>query len=120
MPHSANGAKIALLELEGDIDYTTVEPVLTRIADRLDEGRSHVILDMREVTSLSCGALGSLLVKQTDAERAGGSIVIAAARDAVWTTIRSNGFAEVFQVYDTPERAAQSFESGNGGDSRHP
>ncbi len=110
-PEPVVGFDTTVLRMSGKVNYATVKPLTERISDVLDSGCIRVVLDMSDVESLSGGALGALLLQQTDAEQLGGSIKIAAASSKVYQTLKANGFTAVFDIFDTAREAVRSFKA---------
>ena len=108
-PESAAQTSPTVLRMSGTIDYTTVAPMADRIAEVLAGGCVQLVLDMSEVGSLSGGALGALLLQQTDAEELGGSIKVAGPNRTVFETLKTNGFTAVFDIFETTAEAIRSF-----------
>jgi anti-anti-sigma factor len=103
-------ATTAVIKMSGKFDFVSVEPLANRLAQELHRGRTQLVLDMADVEALSGGALGALLLQQTDAERLGGTIKIAGTTSSVYQTLKSNGFTSVFEIYETTDAAVRSFE----------
>ena len=99
----------AVIDMQGRFDYSSVQPLATRVARQLAQGCVQLVLDMTAVESLSGGALGALLLQQTDAEQLGGSIKLASVSAPVYQTLKTNGFTTVFEIYECVGDALHAF-----------
>jgi hypothetical protein len=62
---------------------------------------------MTDVKTLTEGALGALLLRQTEAEKVGGTIRLVVADSEIHRTLTSNGFAAVFEICDSLDAAVR-------------
>ncbi|MGD8395659.1 MAG: STAS domain-containing protein [Candidatus Eiseniibacteriota bacterium] len=109
----ARSAAVAprIIAMRGRVDFATVEPIAEAISRELRAGHIDVVLDMQALESLSGGAMGSLLLQQTEAERLGGSIKMAGVRRRVYRALKTNGFTAVFDIHDNTEAALRAFKA---------
>jgi anti-sigma B factor antagonist len=68
---------VAVLAAGGDIDYSATPQLRERIADQIEAGKRHLVLDLSKVTFIDSTAIGALigaLVRLQDSE--GGSVAV--------------------------------------------
>ncbi len=76
----------------------------------LIKSNSRIILDLGGVTYIDSGGLGTLVAIYTTAHNAGGTIKLANLTRRVGDLLQITKLATVFEVYDSEEKAVQSFE----------
>lgn len=82
------------LTARGDLDAHVRDAFLEAALALLDEGASNLTLDLRRVGYLTSSGVGALIRLRSAAERAGGSLIVLWASEAVIDTLGSLGLAE--------------------------
>jgi len=82
-----------------------------RVKALIGEG-SRIVLNLREVTYIDSGGLGTLVSLYTTAQNAGGSIKLSDLTNRVGDLLQVTKLLTVFDVYDTEEEAIRSFRKG--------
>ncbi|HWN83086.1 MAG TPA: STAS domain-containing protein [Candidatus Udaeobacter sp.] len=107
-PHLLNAADIPVLKMSGVMNVDTVRPFSDEVLRALKSAQWCLVIEMSDLESLTGGAMGALLLKQSEAERHGGSIKLAAVPEPIRTILSSSGLAEVFKIHSTVDDAKQA------------
>jgi anti-sigma B factor antagonist len=111
-PEPLPEAEIPVLKMAGVMNVETVRPFSDEVLRALKAGQWCLVIDMSELESLTGGAMGALLLKQSEAERHGGSIKLAAVPEPIRHILSSSGLAEVLKIHPTVEDAKKAL-AGN-------
>ena len=82
-----------------------------RIRALISKG-SRIVLNLADVTYIDSGGLGTLVALYTTAQNAGGSVKLANLTQRVGDLLQVTKLLTVFDVYDSEEKAIQSFKKG--------
>jgi anti-anti-sigma factor len=96
--------------MDGVMDVESVRPFIDKIKRAIKRGNPDLVIDMGDLESISGGAMGALLIQQSEAERNGGVIKLARTPDTIYRVLHANGLAEVFETYKSIDDAAGSFD----------
>jgi anti-sigma B factor antagonist len=69
-----------------------------------------VVMNMRDVTFIDSGGLGTLVSLFTSARNAGGSVKLASLSQRVGDLLQITKLFTIFEVFDDEQKAAQSFK----------
>jgi anti-sigma B factor antagonist len=94
----------------GAMNVDTVRPFAAEVARAIRAGKIELVVDMSELRSLSGGAMGALLLGQSDAERHGGSLKLAAVPESIRKALEASGLEDVFEIYPTTAEAMTAFQ----------
>ncbi len=73
---------VAVLVAGGDIDYNATPQLRERIAEHVDAGKRHLVLDLSKVTFIDSTAIGALIGALMRLQEAGGgSVVVVCSED---------------------------------------
>jgi anti-sigma B factor antagonist len=73
---------------------------------------ARIVLNLREVTYIDSGGLGTLVALYTSARNGGASIKLANLTKRVGDLLQVTKLLTVFEVYETEDEAVQSFRKG--------
>lgn len=98
----------------GRFEAEAADDFRKKVGDRISSGASHLVLDLSMVKFMDSGALGAVLsvVKSLPST---GDVRLAAVNDPVRTVLRLTRIDKVLSIYDTVEKALESFGSGSEG-----
>ena len=85
---------------------------LARHGKEADRENSQIVLNLGGVSYIDSGGLGTLVALYTTAHNAGGSIKLANLTQRVGDLLQVTKLLTVFEVYDSEEKAIQSFRKG--------
>ena len=100
---------VPVFKWTGTMNVDTVRPFAAEVARAIRAGHVELVVDMSELCSLSGGAMGALLLGQSDAERHGGSLKLAAVPEPIHQLLEASGLGEVFEIYPTATEAMTAF-----------
>jgi anti-sigma B factor antagonist len=69
-----------------------------------------VVMNMRDVTFIDSGGLGTLVSLFTSARNAGGAVKLASLSQRVGDLLQITKLFTIFEVFDDEQKAAQSFK----------
>ena len=105
--------EVAILTLRGNF---LCEPDRLKLRERLkslvDKNTSQVVVDLHEVTCIDSMGLGTLIAAYTTLRRVGGDLKLAHVSDMVDQLLNMTKLVNVFESYETVERAAASYKTG--------
>jgi anti-sigma B factor antagonist len=109
-------AEFAVLTVVGDIDLSTAGYLRQAIADTVAEGRTHLALDLTEVTFLDSVGLGVTVGALRRVRLRNGSLwlVIGPDNAVVRKLFRSTYLDRVFHIYDSVAEAQAAAGPGAG------
>ena len=87
-----------VVSVTGEIDLFTAPEFKQRVSAPIDEGRTHVIVDLTETTFIDSSSLGVLIGAHRRLRRLEGRLVIVCSNDAIVKTFRITGLDGVFTI----------------------
>jgi anti-sigma B factor antagonist len=108
-------ARTSVIAVQGDLDLATAPQLKWMLLDALEEGHSHLVLDLKDSTFMDSTALG-VLVGVSRSLDADGTLAIVCANDKLLKIFELSGMDGVFAIYSslddalehTRERAAET------------
>jgi len=101
--------EILAVVLGGSLNSTTTEQFSHAIQNHLDQGRTKIILDCRNVDYISSLGIGSLVALQARLRKKGGEVKLAAVYGVAAEAIRIVGLDKLLNLYGDLEFARRSF-----------
>ena len=98
-----DGARI--LELSGEAEMATVEPLRAALAAATTEVDGPVLVDLRKVTFMDSSGLASLLNAQRRLTRAGRKLSLIVSEGPVARILQTTRLDTTFALADTPTQA---------------
>lgn len=105
-------AGIQVIRLRGRL--TLGEPVdsfRNAIEQTFNAGDHRLMVNLAEVPMMDSSAIGLLVRSQTSAKQKGGSLKLVQPTDFTIKTLKMVGLLNLFEVFDSEEAAAASFDS---------
>ena len=87
-----------IVSVAGEIDLFTAPEFKQRVSAPIDEGRTHVIVDLTETTFIDSSSLGVLIGAHRRLRRLEGRLVIVCSNDSIVKTFRITGLDGVFTI----------------------
>src|ERR1044072_6289933 len=84
-------AETHVVAVTGEIDLITAPEFKQRVSAPIDEGRTHVIVDLTETTFIDSSSLGVLIGAHRRLRRLEGTLVIVCSNDAIVKNVRVHG-----------------------------
>ena len=94
-----------VVSVAGEIDLFTAPEFKQRVSAPIDEGRTHVVVDLTETTFIDSSSLGVLIGAHRRLRRLEGQLVIVCSNDAIAKTFRITGLDGVFTIVTTLDEA---------------
>ena len=105
---------VCLVRAHGEIDLSTVADLDSALAQIQEDGHTHVLLDLRDVTFIDSVGLGVLLSARRRAQRGVGEFaVVAEPHGVVQTAFELAGLSATLSVYSTRALAASMLPSSS-------
>lgn len=99
----------AVVDCHGRIVFGDESIALREFVKDLLKNNNQIVINLAEVNYIDSGGLGTLVGLYTSARSAGGVIKLASLTNRVGELLQVTKLLTVFEVYDTPQQAAQSF-----------
>src|SRR3954451_16785344 len=80
-----------VVAVAGEIDLFTAPEFKQRVSAPIDEGRTHVVVDLTDTTFIASSSLGVLMGAHRRLRRVDGQLVIVCYRDAIEKPFRNTG-----------------------------
>ena len=96
---------IHIVSVAGEIDLFTAPEFKQRVSAPIDEGRTHVVVDLTDTTFIDSSSLGVLIGAHRRLRRLEGQLVIVCSNDAIAKTFRITGLDGVFTIVTTLDEA---------------
>lgn len=100
---------VSIIELKGRLDVTTssdLEEVFTKL---LDEGRTKILVECRQLEYISSAGLRVLLTAAKQFNKISGQITLAGLSQNVKQVFEISGFTSIFPIYATRDEALKAF-----------
>lgn len=115
------GSKTTLaLRIHGDLDAHTFETLDEALVTALEEGATHLVVDLEGVPYMSSAGIGVLIGNRSEAENQGGDLALLNPSPAVLDVLQSMGFDNVFIIVKTQAEALEHLGvavTADGGDA---
>jgi len=93
------GAFTEVITLDGECDRWTAVAAHERIRGALDEGRTHIIFDLRGVSSIGPSMMYMLSRGAIEAKARNGRLAIVRPNERVWARFEHDGLGRVFPSF---------------------
>ena len=94
-----------VIELRGEVDLYTAPEFKTHLHELIDEGKTHIVIDLSQVTYIDSTTLGVLVGGLKRLRRAGGSLVLVCTEASIVHIFDVTGLDQALPVYATVEEA---------------
>lgn len=103
---------VTIVNCDGRIVFGEESALLRDMLKRLIGESSQIVLNLAGISYIDSGGLGTLVALYTSAQNAGGAIKLANLTQRVDDLLQVTKLLTVFEVYDSEEKAIDSFEKG--------
>ena len=101
--------RVDLISVEGRVDSNTSPELEKVLAERMDEGRHNLVLELSGVGYMSSAGLRALVSALRSCKKKGGNVVIATPSERVSEVLSLAGLDSLFDTYDDVTVAVGSF-----------
>ena len=109
--------RFTVLGVSGEVDVFTAPQLRQRLLDLIDEGRRHLVIDLRPTEFLDSTGLGALASGVKRMRTLGGDINLVCPPGHIRTILELVAFNQVFGIYDDLEAACRPDGASPAGSS---
>jgi anti-sigma B factor antagonist len=102
---------IVIIELTGSLDLSIIPALKVRIAERLAERPSQIVIDLKQVSYLDSSGIGLLIFIAKLAHEFKGTVCYVVPTGFVFDVLHMVHFDTLFAVHKSRDRAVKSFET---------
>jgi anti-sigma B factor antagonist len=103
---------VTIVDCDGRIVFGEESALLRDTLKKLIVENSQIVLNLSGTSYIDSGGLGTLVALYTTAQNAGGAVKLANLTQRVDDLLQVTKLLTVFEVYDSEEKAIESFEKG--------
>ena len=103
---------VTIVDCNGRIVFGEESALLRDTLKKLITETSQIVLNLSGISYIDSGGLGTLVALYTTAQNAGGAVKLANLTQRVGDLLQVTKLLTVFEVYDSEEKAVESFEKG--------
>lgn len=103
---------VTIIDCNGRIVFGEESALLRDTVKKLVGESSQIVLNLAGITYIDSGGLGTLVALYTTAHNAGGSVKLANLTQRVGDLLQVTKLLTVFEVFDSEEKAVESFKKG--------
>jgi anti-sigma B factor antagonist len=103
---------VIVIDCNGRIVFGEESALLRDTLKKLIVENSQIILNLSGVSYVDSGGLGTLVALYTSAQNAGGAVKLANLTERVGDLLQVTKLLTVFEVYDSVDKAIESFKKG--------
>jgi len=100
---------VTIVCIEGSVDGTTADQLLTALQAQLDAGNVNLVADLKGVSYTSSAGLRSLLATVKLARQRGGDFRLAGPVPGVHRVLELSGFTSILKMFGAVDDAVASF-----------
>ena len=103
---------VTIVNCDGRIVFGEESALLRDTLKKLVGESSQIVLNLGGISYIDSGGLGTLVALYTSVQNAGGAVKLANLTQRVDDLLQVTKLLTVFEVYDSEEKAIDSFEKG--------
>ena len=103
---------VTVIDCNGRIVFGEESALLRDTVKKLVGETNQIILNLGGISYIDSGGLGTLVALYTTAHNAGGSVKLVNLTQRVGDLLQVTKLLTVFEVYDSEEKALESFKAG--------
>lgn len=103
---------VTIIDCNGRIVFGEESALLRDTVKKLVGETNQIILNLGGISYIDSGGLGTLVALYTTAHNAGGSVKLVNLTQRVGDLLQVTKLLTVFEVYDSEEKALESFKAG--------
>lgn len=100
---------VAVLKLDGRLDMVAAPRLKEAVDQVVEGGRSHVVVDMADVTFMDSSGLGALIAGLKKARQRNGDLRSSGINDQVATVLRLTNLDRVLRAHSSVEAATDGW-----------
>jgi anti-sigma B factor antagonist len=103
---------VTIVDCNGRIVFGEESALLRDTVKKLVGESTQIVLNLSGINYIDSGGLGTLVALYTTAHNAGGAVKLANLTQRVGDLLQVTKLLTVFEVYDSEEKAVESFKKG--------
>ena len=103
---------VTIVDCNGRIVFGEESALLRDTLKQMIKENSQIVLNLAGISYIDSGGLGTLVALYTTAQNAGGAVKLANLTQRVGDLLQVTKLLTVFEVYDSEDKALQSFGKG--------
>jgi len=103
---------VTIVDCNGRIVFGDESALLRDTLKKLIVENTKIVLNLGGISYIDSGGLGTLVALYTTAQNAGGAVKLSNLTERVGDLLQVTKLLTVFEVYDTVEKAVESFKKG--------
>ncbi len=108
-----NLGEVTIIDLKGLVDSSSTSELEKEIELVIAEGQHNIVLNLREVDSITSIGLVFLLKESDKLQREGGGLKLANPKNDIKQVFKINRLEKDVQIYDTEKVAVESFKQSS-------
>jgi anti-sigma B factor antagonist len=96
---------VCVMSVAGEVDVYSAPDLKARLAEAIDDGCAHVVVDLASVDFMDSSGLGALVSGLRRIKERDGTIRLAAPREPILKVFKITGLDKVFPVFPGVEEA---------------
>jgi anti-sigma B factor antagonist len=101
--------RVAVMSVTGRVDSATAPELESKLRGLVDEGRTQIVLDLKNVEYMSSAGLRAMVSTLKAVKRVNGDLRLANPSPRVEEVLRLAGLTSIFSIHPTQEEAVASF-----------
>jgi len=102
---------VKVIKLRGKLSLgDAVDRLRETMADLVDSGDTHIVLDLGDVPMIDSSGIGLLVKSLTSIKQLGGSIRLANPSKFAIQTLKMIGLLNLFEIFEDQQQAVDSFD----------
>ncbi len=101
--------EVKLVVMIPRFDAFSAKEIETEFIDLIEKGSSKILCDLSQTEYISSAGLRTLLVAAKRLQQNAGKLILCNMGSAVLEVFEIAGFTTLFEIYDSKEKALQSF-----------
>ena len=103
---------VTVIDCDGRIVFGEESALLRDTLKKMIVENSQIVLNLGRISYIDSGGLGTLVALYTTAQNAGGAVKLANLTQRVDDLLQVTKLLTVFEVYDSVQKAIESFDKG--------
>lgn len=102
---------LAFIDVSGEIDLYTAPQFKRALADTIDDGHRHIVVNLKQVSYMDSSGFGTLLGATKRVRPEGGSVNLVGCNDAIHRMLRITRLNTVFGIFDDEDSAVRALNA---------
>lgn len=108
---------IPVVDVDGEIDVYTVPKFKEHLSQIIEEGHTHLLINLNNVQYMDSSGFGALLGATKRLRPEGGTLGLVGSNQVITRMLKITRLNTIFDMFDSENEAIQSFTEGKSPDS---